>query len=321
MTEAENQGTQAARPTFGQRVFLGQDGRVRPIWRALVFMVLSIFLIAVVNVAVRAFLHAAFPEYLKSLPKGGLPPLRVLSLGYVLTNTVLLLLSWLLLATLDRRSFRALGLWFYSGWGRELLQGIGIGAGLQVAIAGALLITRGVSYHGLAGGGSRGLLGILGIGGLLVLAAAFEEILTRGYGFQRLVDSITPLGAVLVFSALFGAAHLGNPNVTALSTANAVLAGVMLAVAYLKTRALWLPIGLHWAWNFTMGAVFSLPVSGLKPAPALLSADITGAKWWTGGPYGPEGGVVVTVVSLAAILWLARTRKVAPSPAMEEVLK
>src|SRR2546430_16785770 len=110
-------------------------------------------------------------------------------------------------------------------------------------------------------------------------------------------------------------------SATPLSTANTTLAGVLFSLAYLKTRGLWLPIGLHWAWNFTMGPILSLPVSGMRFGPTLLRSQLTGAKWLTGGAYGPEGGAVTTVVCVAAIFWLARTQRFAPSPAMEEALK
>ena len=159
------------------------------------------------------------------------------------------------------------------------------------------------------------------VAALLLFAAANEELLFRGYAFQRLAASVGALWAVLITSALFGAGHLLNPSATPLSTANTVLAGVLLSLAYLKTRALWLPIGLHWAWNFTMGPILGLPVSGLNISPTLFRSEAAGPTWLAGGVYGPEGGLILTLVCLAATLWLARSRKIAPSPAMKEVLK
>jgi hypothetical protein len=96
---------------------------------------------------------------------------------------------------------------------------------------------------------------------------------------------------------------------------------VLFSVAYLRTRALWLPLGLHWAWNFFQGEVFSLPVSGIRFAKPMLQVAAVGPAWFTGGDYGPEGGLAVTVVALAGIFWLARTRRLASSPAMREVLE
>jgi hypothetical protein len=156
---------------------------------------------------------------------------------------------------------------------------------------------------------------------MFLVAAAMEEILFRGYGFQRLVEAVGAVGAVALMSAFFGFMHIENPSATILSTVNTVLAGVLFSVAYLRTRALWLPIATHWAWNFFQGQVFSLPVSGIRVPRPLFEVRIPGPSWLTGGAYGPEGGLVVTAVALAGILWLARTRHLAPSPAMREVLQ
>jgi membrane protease YdiL (CAAX protease family) len=240
---------------------------------------------------------------------------------YVLLDVAVLVESWLFLRAFDRRGFRTLGLWFYPGWLKELARGAGIGAALIGLVAGILLALRAVRYPGLAGAPDDLLPGLAAAAGVLLLAATCEELVFRGYGFQRLVDAFGPLGAVVVFSSLFGVVHLLNPNATILSTASTALSGVLLAVAYLKTRALWLPIGLHWAWNFFMGPVLSLPVSGIAFEPTLLRVQLSGPAWLTGGAYGPEGGVVALVVIIPAIIWLARTRRVATSPAMEEVLE
>ena len=94
-----------------------------------------------------------------------------------------------------------------------------------------------------------------------------------------------------------------------------------MAVAYLKTRGLWLPIGLHWAWNFMMGPVGSLPVSGFHIGPGLAVAETSGPDWLSGGAYGPEGSVILTAVCVAGTIWLARTKSVACSPAMAEALQ
>ena len=238
---------------------------------------------------------------------------------YLVVSPGLLLAGWLMLIAFDRRSYRALGLWFYPRWPREAVIGVGIGAGLIAAVAGIMLAAHGLSYEGLDPGGAPA--GFLRIAGFLLLAAAFEEILFRGYAYQRLVDSLGVLGAIALSSTLFGLAHMVNPAATPLSTANTILAGVLLSAAYLKTRALWLPIGLHWAWNFSLGPIHSLPVSGFRMSPALLRARIAGPEWLTGGAYGPEGSIILTGACIVAIVWLARTKSIFPSPAMAEALK
>ncbi len=243
------------------------------------------------------------------------------ALAYVLLDAALLAESWLFVKAFDRRSFRIVGLWFYPGWGSEFAYGAGIGAALLTILVGALAALRALAYHGLADLGGRDVLGLVAIAGLLLLAAVFEELTFRGYGYQRMLDGAGPLVGTAVFAAGFGAVHLTNPSATALSTANTALSGLLLALAYLKTRGLWLPIGLHWAWNFFMGPVFSLPVSGLHLGPTLLRSEMRGATWLSGGAYGPEGGVVLTAICVAAAVGLARTRRISPSRAMQEVIE
>jgi membrane protease YdiL (CAAX protease family) len=238
---------------------------------------------------------------------------------YVLANPALLALSWLLLNSLDRQHYHNLGLWFYPGWGGEVWRGVVFGAALILACVAVLLPGPWLDYAGRAEGfeGSRFFFTAV----FLLLAAAFEEIIFRGYIFQRLLESIGTLGALLVLSAFFGGAHLENPNASPLSTANTILAGILLAVAYLKTRGLWLPIALHWAWNFFLGPVCSLPVSGLDIGPRLFVPVVSGPAWLTGGKYGLEGSVVLTAVCTLAIVWLWFTPRVRPTGIMAELSK
>ncbi len=298
----------ATRPSALDRFFYAADGRLRPGIRVLLFVAFGFALTIPMQFAVF------------NLGRG-LPQTAQLAVLFGLLNPLWLLATWFFLRAFDRRSFRTVGLWFYPGWGREVARGVGIGAGLIILVVAVLVAARGVAYRGLADLDSSSVLRLVGTGAMMVLAAAFEEIAFRGYAFQRLVDSIGALGAVVVSSGLFGAAHLWNPSATAFSTANTLLAGVLLSVAYLRTRALWLPIGLHWGWNFFLGQVFSLPVSGINFGPTMLRPQLIGAKWLTGGAYGPEGSAALTVWCVVFTVWLAWTRRICVSAAMEEVLK
>src|SRR5205085_4430420 len=123
---------------------------------------------------------------------------------------------------------------------------------------------------------------------LLVVAAAFEEIVFRGYAFQTLLRDVPAWLPIILLSLLFGLAHWSNPSRTTFSTINTMLAGIWLAVAYLKTRSLWFTTALHFSWNWTMGLFFGLPVSGLPLRPSLLTANSEAPLWLTGGSYGCE---------------------------------
>lgn len=296
--------------------FLSADHRLRPIWRALLYAVAAVVLILLAGMFA-GMLVAVIRPAAAELTAARLPPHWFLVLHYSLMNAGLLALAWLFLRGLDQRDWRGLGLWFYPGWLRESAAGLAMGAALLAVVAGTLAGGGWVSFawRGAPPAGSLAL-----TLAMLLLAAGFEEILLRGYAFQRLVESVGAPGAVLLTSALFGVLHIPNPSATLLSTANTVLAGVLLAVAYLKTRGLWLPIGLHFAWNVLMGPVLGLPVSGIALG-GFFATSAAGPAWISGGAYGPEGSVVLTVAATAGAAWLWRARAVSPSPAMREVLQ
>jgi membrane protease YdiL (CAAX protease family) len=153
-------------------------------------------------------------------------------------------------------------------------------------------------------------LGLLVVDLVAVLAGTLaEEVAFRGYPFQRLIEAMGPVMATLVISCVFGLVHLENPDATYSSTLVTVLAGWLLALAYLRTRALWLPWGLHFAWNASMGILFGLPISGLRTFSPVITANAHGPLWLTGDGYGPEGGLItifVLLISLGVLTWVTR---------------
>jgi hypothetical protein len=149
---------------------------------------------------------------------------------------------------------------------------------------------------------------------VLMSGALAEEMMFRGYPFQRLEETIGSLGAIAFFSVLFALVHLSNPGASRLGLLNTVLIGLVLAIAYLRTRALWLCWGIHFGWNVTLGLLFGLPVSGLRIFNVVVRASTTGPRWLTGGSYGVEAsapGVFAVVIGLL-VVWkwpLARLGK------------
>jgi len=127
---------------------------------------------------------------------------------------------------------------------------------------------------------------------VFLLVGWTEELLSRGYHLQNLESGLNTFWAVLLSSAVFGSLHLGNPNATWTGGVGTFLAGVFMAYGYLRTRQLWLPIGLHIGWNFFLGGIFGYPVSGLDTYH-LLHISVDGPVLWTGGLFGPEAGLLV----------------------------
>ncbi|MGC2107872.1 MAG: CPBP family intramembrane glutamic endopeptidase [Candidatus Korobacteraceae bacterium] len=137
---------------------------------------------------------------------------------------------------------------------------------------------------------------------VLLCGALAEELMFRGYPFQHLEEGIGPVWAIAVFSVLYGFLHLLNPGAGRWGVANTILIGILLSIAYLRTRALWLPWGIHFGWNATLGFLFGLPVSGFHFFNAFVRTTATGPKWVTGGSYGVEAAATGAVAILAGIL-------------------
>ena len=226
-----------------------------------------------------------------------------LLLYYACLDAFALALSAAYLCGLDGRSLHLLGLSTFPGWLRHAGIGLAWGAGVISSAAILLLATRSADVTVF---GSRSLSRLLVLAVFLLLSSLFEELAFRGYALTRAADSLGPVVACLASSALFGLAHFANPQATPLSTLNTALAGVLLAIARLRSRALWMPIALHFAWNFSLGPVFSFPVSGYTFGAERLSAPALGPLWLTGGAYGPEGSVALTIALAAAIPLLLR---------------
>lgn len=199
----------------------------------------------------------------------------------------------------ERRPVPELG---QPGGAGEFGIGLAIGIALFSSVM-AVLWAIGV-YHPGGWGTFTG----LGSGALLALSAAvLEEIIFRGYLFRLLSRATGTWIAVLLTSALFGAAHAANPGATLFSSvAIAVEAGVILAGAYAVTGRLWMPIGLHMGWNFAESTIWGMSVSGGAITPSLTRGNLSGAQILTGGAFGPEASVVAVTLCFgvgAALLW------------------
>lgn len=142
---------------------------------------------------------------------------------------------------------------------------------------------------------------------LFFTVAVSEEIVFRGILFRQLDERWGTWVAFAVSALFFGLLHLPNDNATLWSSfAIALEAGLLLAAAYKYSGSLWLPIGIHWAWNYTQGNIFGFGVSGSQPLPTIITPRLTGPEWLTGGAFGAEASVVAVVCGLILSLWFIR---------------
>jgi len=197
---------------------------------------------------------------------------------------------------------------FGLGWaatsGREFAAGIAFGAGgaasiVTVAVAAGLASFDSVPVAARAWGG----IPILII--VLLFGSVGEELVFHGYAFQHLVRHMGEFATVLPVGILFGLLHLGYQNVTLLAVINTIAWGVLLGCAYLRTRALWLPIGMHFGWNAAT-PFLGVNLSGFTIAVTGYELHWRTGVLWSGGAYGLEGGLFTTLVVAGLFVLLYR---------------
>lgn len=132
---------------------------------------------------------------------------------------------------------------------------------------------------------------------MLSIVAVSEEIIFRGILFRMIDERFSTILAFIISSLLFGIIHLTTVDfLTAMAIS--VEAGFMLAAAYKLRNNLWVPIGIHWAWNFFLGPIFGVGVSGISQDACVIIPKITGPYILTGGDNGFEGSIVTFVLGL-----------------------
>lgn len=209
---------------------------------------------------------------------------------------------------LDRRSFFSLGF----ALDRHTLPDLIIGFLIPLPMLGSVFLLesalgwvewQGWAWQSLTAG--QVVVGLAGGLAMFVAVGIAEETLSRGYHLQNLAESLGLPAALLLSSALFSLLHLGNPGFTAMAGAGLVLAGLFLASGWIRTRQLWLSIGLHTGWNFFEGTFFGFAVSGLDLF-RLMRHEVIGPEWVTGGGFGPEAGVIMlpALVLGTALVWV-----------------
>lgn len=293
-------------------ILFGSDSKLRSGWRFTIFILGFIFVGLVIGTAVVAAVVGISKE---TAP--GTSTFFVVN-GLV-SLFVALLVGWLCGKYLEGLPFTALGAGFLKGWWLRFVFGLLIGA-LTFSLAAMVgIATGGLSFQLNADAARSSILTTLVFSFLIfAAAAAFEEALFRGYILQTFIRSEMTWFGVLLTSTLFATVHNANPSANLFSWLNTFIAGIWFSVAYLRSRDLWLPFGLHLAWNWTQGSIFGVEVSGITEivkAPIMRETD-TGPAWITGGDYGIEGGVITTIaliVSAAAIYFIPFSGRISVS--------
>ncbi len=281
------------------RLFVDSRGHLRGPWRLGIFLVLVVLLtIALREIVLRIW----------GVPDNG----ASIAVSVAIMLPAALGASGTVMARLERLPLLALGLQWNRLGARSFLLGSLLGFALIGSVTLLLVLLGWLRWIPAAGDTADYASAGLWLGVLLAGAAWTEELLFRGYPLQVLAQIAGFPFAIAVTSVLFGLAHLGNPGAAPLAMVNITLAGVLLGVAYWRTYSLWYVTGVHFGWNWSM-SLADLSVSGQPLGMPSVDAVVEGPVLWTGGAFGPEGGILLTVVSVVAIGWIWRTRRLTRS--------
>ncbi len=290
--------------------FFNEFGRLRSGWRFGVYAA-SFFVAAIVLMLLGAVILAAFGVDIRTENPA------TFTLQQVVTIAAAMFFGWLYGKIFEDLPFRALGCALTKNWLRDLSFGLILGAVSLTIAALIAFIFGGLTFEVDRDFSTAAIITTLVTSlGVFILGAIAEEVMFRGYLLQTFARANLAWFAVGLTAVFFASAHLGNKNANAISTINTALAGIWLGAAYLKTRNLWFPFGIHLMWNWFQGAIFGVEVSGITKyttAPLLREID-SGPAWLTGETYGLEGGIACTIaliISLAIIYFLPNLKPTA----------
>jgi uncharacterized protein len=234
-------------------------------------------------------------------------PVLVALLGLELARPVQVVLTIGLLIVMQKLAMRRLGERKHDDlpW-RGAASGLATGTVTAFALFSLIVGVAALlgSYFIVGWGGMSNWLMLLFTAG--ITAGFVEEFIFRGILLRWIEEFAGSWAALFITSALFGLGHIFNDNATWFSSfAIAVEAGVMLGGAYMLTRSLWVPVGLHFGWNMTQGLIWDVPVSG-NDVDGVVDARLVGDPLISGGGFGLEASVIALVVAGGFGVWLVK---------------
>lgn len=134
-----------------------------------------------------------------------------------------------------------------------------------------------------------------------LVAAMIEEVMFRGYILNNLMEYGNKYVALLISSVLFALIHGLNPNLSIIAMVNLAIAGVVLGITYIYTKNIWYPVFLHVSWNYFQGPIYGFEVSGTE-AKSIIMQEVSGNELITGGSFGFEGSIILTVLMIVMII-------------------
>lgn len=274
-----------------QQIFISPDEpRLRAGWRLFGQGLLLVF-----NVAIFGALGSALLSFLNDISFASFLLISTLVISLAVTISIFIARRYL-----DRRTFTSLGL----RANKQAVLDVVFGFALTGLMIGLIFLAEWVfgwleveSFAWQMESFGNLFASILIMLLIFALVSWQEELISRGYWLQNLSEGLNRSLGVLISSAVFALAHVLNPYLSWLAFGGLFLSGLFLAYGYLRTKQLWLPIGLHLGWNFFEGTIFGFPVSG-QYYYQLIRQSTSGPELITGGAFGPEAGLILLPILL-----------------------
>ena len=274
--------TNSKDPEFSMNPFFNQEEyRPRALIRVIIFVFVSILIL------------------------GSSTSIYLFGFEYLIAGTLLVGFFWVMFRFVDQRdNISEAGIFLSKEWINEF--GIGtLAGGMVMSLIFFLEWSAGdIEIEGFVWKRTSPIFWLIPVLGYLVKMLSvglYEEVISRSYLIPNIKEGFTfgninpakaTIIAILVSSILFGTGHLGNPNVSIFATINIIAAGLILAIPYALTGRLSYSVGLHFSWNYFQGGLYGFRVSGIESMHSIISIKQFGNPVWTGGSFGPEGGLI-----------------------------
>lgn len=292
------------------KVTRNRFGHIRTVWRMLIYLGMVVLTAAPLMGLLKAF------SFLLPAETGEDHIASAVNVVFMLGIDIALVVgAWITLRWIDRRRFTLLGMSFSFKGVKELLAGFAFGF---LYLTGVFLILWAAGFVNVSFGRmeAQTLETMLTYLVVYVAAGIFEELLHRGYPLQALIEGTRAWMAILGFSFLFSLGHIFNEEFPWVGALCLFVQGVLFGLAYFKTRSLWVPIGMHVAWNWTQGPLWGMKVSGTETANSFLVSVPRGPEILSGGSFGAEGSLVTVIVTVGLLLYIWKAPWIKPTGEM-----
>lgn len=277
------------------KIFTNRYGEVRSGWKIALTLILMFALMNVVSIFIGIVIGII------ASAKGNIAELSAIensplffSIAIILQNFAFIGSSMIMWKAFEKNKFRFMGLTNIKKGYKELVVGLLLGA-ITITVVGVILLLIGevtlvnslsnpnISYELLSG-----LIAFIAVG-------FGEEIFGRAYCMSVLKQTRNKYIVLGVSAAIFAEMHLGNSGISFLALINLFLVGILFGYMFMKSGNVWMPIGFHITWNYFQGYVLGFQVSG-NEVRGIYQLNNVGNTFFNGGIFGPEGGIIVTVI-------------------------